>query len=78
LVSTCYVSGYDPGCWYFKYIFVYVFVYTFSNQDVLKEGGASLPFLFNIASGYAIWNVQEGQARLNWNGALQLLVWVMA
>jgi len=53
-------------------------VYTFSNQDVLKEGGASLPFLFNIASGYAIWNVQEGQARLNWNGALQLLVWVMA
>jgi hypothetical protein len=65
LESTCYVSGYGPGCWYFKNI--YIFVNVFSNQDVLKDGGDLLPLFFNIASGYAIGNVQEVQARLNWN-----------
>jgi len=40
----------------------------------MKEGDALLSLLFNTDSGYAIGNVQEEPARLNRNGAHQLLI----
>jgi hypothetical protein len=47
---------------------------TFSIQNVLKQGDALTPLLFNLALEYAIMKVQVNQVGQKLNGTHQLLV----
>jgi hypothetical protein len=48
---------------------------TFHTQNILKQGDALSPLLFNFALEYAIKKVQDSQMGLKFNGTHRLLVY---